>query len=446
MVEQKGRRFNMSLTARAIEVNVDQTALVPADPIFATEPLEFRVGPVPLSSVDSVGSNWAAADAGIPGTLAAGHWYVGFTYMIPVSSGLTLETDLSQMVDVELGPLGQLHIQGAKKLEPANALNLLGTIMPAVTSVRCWLYNVSSALYYMVKEQIVSWPAGTIADNAFYIWDTAGAVGQATIPGTPIALGSTLYSLGVGTQYIGTAYKKWYCITCRNKVAASAVTTMDTGVARILQNVSGTDLAGAYTRIQLWSRAGGGAWKDYTLSGTTGQTIAGVALQHQLPIDNGTGEGEAGASTQHVELCTGPWNAGGTIGSVSITAPGTGYSVGDILTITNSPAATLAGKVIVTGETGGAVTSIDIYAGGFGYTTGAGKATTGGGANNCTVNIVTIDGLAEPIVSLPLVANLHPHTHRYCDGAIIFAFNFTADFPVTSFNIPIDVTWRLNVV
>lgn len=344
----------MALTGRAIEVNVDQTKIVSGDPIFATEPIEFRIGPVPISAVATAGANWAAA-AAAGGTLADGDWYVGFTYMIPVGVGLTLETDLSQTVKVTLGAGDNtISVTDVKKLEPANALNLLGGIQPAVYSVRCWIYNGTT--YYMVSEQTVA-TDGTIASDTLTIANTTGAPTSGTIPGEKINIASTLYSMNVGTQYIGTSYKKWYCITCRNLVPATAVSKMDTGRGRIIQNISGTDLAGAYTRIQLWDQ-GTSAWKDCTLGS---QTVDGVALQHQLPADSGAGEPEEAPSTQHTELTNG-------------------------------------------------------------FTT------------------------EEPAVTVPLVAGTHTHTHRYCDGALIFAFNFTSDFPVTGFNIPVDVTWRLNVV
>jgi len=70
------------------------------------------------------------------------------------------------------------------------------------------------------------------------------------------------------------------------------------------------------------------------------------------------------------------------------TAPGAGYAVDDVLTIGGGFGATCRVKTI---DAGGGVLSVGLMHGGGGYTTGAGKATTGGGDNNCTVNIITVN-------------------------------------------------------
>lgn len=70
------------------------------------------------------------------------------------------------------------------------------------------------------------------------------------------------------------------------------------------------------------------------------------------------------------------------------TAKGTGYSVGDVLTITTGGT---NGKVYVeTISIGGLVESVSLFAAGSGYTTGTGKATSGGTGTGCTIEITTV--------------------------------------------------------
>jgi len=77
-----------------------------------------------------------------------------------------------------------------------------------------------------------------------------------------------------------------------------------------------------------------------------------------------------------------------SITTVGITAGGTNYTVGDILTCSTGGT---NGKVIVTSTaSGGIVTGITLIRGGSGYTTGAAKATTGGTGTSCTLNITAV--------------------------------------------------------
>lgn len=73
-------------------------------------------------------------------------------------------------------------------------------------------------------------------------------------------------------------------------------------------------------------------------------------------------------------------------GSVAVAVGGTGYVVGDILTMTGG-----TGKVRVETVLAGVVTAVSLYATGGGYSSSGTKATTGGGNNDCTITIV-----AEP--------------------------------------------------
>ena len=77
-----------------------------------------------------------------------------------------------------------------------------------------------------------------------------------------------------------------------------------------------------------------------------------------------------------------------SITAVTVTAGGTLYTVGDILTCSTGGT---NGKVIVTATSaGGVVTAVSLIRGGSGYTTGAAKATTGGTGTLCTLNIGTV--------------------------------------------------------
>lgn len=71
------------------------------------------------------------------------------------------------------------------------------------------------------------------------------------------------------------------------------------------------------------------------------------------------------------------------------TAGGSGYTVNDVLTISEGS----GGTVTATTVAGGAVTVISLTTAGYGYTTGAGKATTGGTGTGCTIEILTVESV-----------------------------------------------------
>jgi hypothetical protein len=75
--------------------------------------------------------------------------------------------------------------------------------------------------------------------------------------------------------------------------------------------------------------------------------------------------------------------------TIAIGAGGTGYKVGDILTITGGTGGTARVKTI---GTDGIVTAVTLVSGGTGYTVSTGKATTvaPAGGTGCTINIVTV--------------------------------------------------------
>lgn len=74
--------------------------------------------------------------------------------------------------------------------------------------------------------------------------------------------------------------------------------------------------------------------------------------------------------------------------SATPTAGGTGYTVGDILTITSGDG-TATARVTAVGSSN-AVTSVSIISRGTGYSTGTGKTTSGGTGTSATLDITTI--------------------------------------------------------
>lgn len=73
------------------------------------------------------------------------------------------------------------------------------------------------------------------------------------------------------------------------------------------------------------------------------------------------------------------------------TAGGTGYTLNDVLTVT---AGGTGGTVTVSAVSVGVVTALTLTTAGSGYTTGAGKATTGGTGSGCTVSITATGPVA----------------------------------------------------
>lgn len=124
-----------------------------------------------------------------------------------------------------------------------------------------------------------------------------------------------------------------------------------------------------------------------------------------------------------------------TVLNATPTAAGTGYTVGDVLTITTGGFSATCQVKTIGGS--GEVLSVGLLHGGGGYTTGAGKATTGGtGDGNCTVNITTVNsanqGAFFPIAdttagTLILNANANPP-----DGAATFVIVKRVAVDVTS--------------
>lgn len=103
------------------------------------------------------------------------------------------------------------------------------------------------------------------------------------------------------------------------------------------------------------------------------------------------------------------------IATVSINAAGTGYAVGDILTITQTGGS--SGKVRVDSVNAGAVTAISIVDYGEGYAVANGLSTTGGTGTGCKINILTVTTNNFPSVSSyyqqrQMFANINSDTEK----------------------------------
>lgn len=126
----------------------------------------------------------------------------------------------------------------------------------------------------------------------------------------------------------------------------------------------------------------------------------------------------------------------GQIASVSISAAGTGYAVGDTLTVVQNGA--VAGMVRVANTGGsGTVSAVAIINGGQGYSAASSLATTGGGGSGCTITIASITaGFHLGLTQGPASTNLTPKfTEIKADQ-----FSAPVDAAFTSFAAEIDFT------
>ena len=71
---------------------------------------------------------------------------------------------------------------------------------------------------------------------------------------------------------------------------------------------------------------------------------------------------------------------------------GTGYVVGDILTLSTGGA---NARVRVTGVVQGVVTAVELYTAGSGYSVSAGQATTGGTGTGCTIEVAAVNSIGR---------------------------------------------------
>ncbi len=125
-----------------------------------------------------------------------------------------------------------------------------------------------------------------------------------------------------------------------------------------------------------------------------------IAAQNQSPGDSATTDFFASADNDSTTLIghytdigiTGSgWNPAtvGNIKTVSVNGQGTGYTLGDVLTITTGGDGNGQVTVLTIGGTGN-VTSVALSNNGTGYVNGTGYTTTGGSGTGCTINVLSL--------------------------------------------------------
>jgi len=82
--------------------------------------------------------------------------------------------------------------------------------------------------------------------------------------------------------------------------------------------------------------------------------------------------------------------------TIAVSAGGTGYAVGNVLTITGG---TLAATCTVSTVSAGVVTAVTLTTKGYGLTTGV-KATTGGAGTGCTINVSVLEDMTNCYTNL----------------------------------------------
>ncbi len=161
--------------------------------------------------------------------------------------------------------------------------------------------------------------------------------------------------------------------------------------------------------------------RDHPLSGADANYITGDLSEIKLAVITVSSDKDfvAGATKPTVKIKV--LNPESIIAIVAApTAGGSGYSVGDILTLTEGS----FGTVEVTAVTAGVVTAVSLRSGGVNYTVGAGKATTGGKSNfiigkpgvnvvtgaGCTIEITHVANFVE-ITALLVTVTAANETH-----------------------------------
>lgn len=141
-------------------------------------------------------------------------------------------------------------------------------------------------------------------------------------------------------------------------------------------------------------------------TGATTGAFVGYQMNTDVAGDNGTASGGVYSLRAQTRL-TRPMSVGNVVGvrglnqvttntpstqgllSVGVTAGGTGYTVGNQLTVTGGGG---TGGIVVVSALGAsnAVTAVTMLRPGSGYTAGTGRATTGGSGTGCTINILSV--------------------------------------------------------
>lgn len=127
---------------------------------------------------------------------------------------------------------------------------------------------------------------------------------------------------------------------------------------------------------------------------------ADCAVQNKNAGDSATGDFFVSADNDSTTLIghytdfgitSSGWNpsTSGNIKTVSVNAAGTGYAVGNVLTISTGGDGNGQVTVATIGG-GGSVTAVTISNNGTGYVIGSGYSTTGGAGSGCTMNVLSI--------------------------------------------------------
>lgn len=141
--------------------------------------------------------------------------------------------------------------------------------------------------------------------------------------------------------------------------------------------------------------------KNSMVLGGTGAAAVKVGIGEPRPESDLTFEGSAArtisvgpnitanTSGGSLSIIAGDATVEGAISTLSATptAAGTGYKLGEVLTITTGGS---GGTAVITGISGGTVTAVNLLTEGSAYTTGTGKATSGGSGSGCTLNITAV--------------------------------------------------------
>lgn len=164
--------------------------------------------------------------------------------------------------------------------------------------------------------------------------------------------------------YNGTGYNAKYTTA----IGANALALQDN--AMVLGGITSTDRVnvGIGVRRPIY---------NLTLNNDVEQTIG---------VDRNLTTSTAG---NNLNIRAGGATVNGSISALNVapTDGGTGYSMGDLLTISTGGTGGVA-KVVEVAS--GVVTKVVLWAEGSDYTTGTGKSTTGGTGSGCTVNITTV--------------------------------------------------------
>ena len=146
-------------------------------------------------------------------------------------------------------------------------------------------------------------------------------------------------------------------------------------------------------------------------------------------------EGEVGYG-----IASGTRNVTG-VTSIAVSVAGSGYVVGDVLTISTG---TNAQCYVTATDTAGGVTAVELRRCGTGYTTGV-KATTGGVGTLCTINVLTVGTIGTIVTTInTMLKNGDVIT---ISGATEAAWNTTytikGQYAVNNFDVEITATANL---